>query len=57
MLAEIDVITKKDTRTAAYAIDLGVTLSFMWSLDATLRLVTFLRDWESLAAFDVGSFS
>ena len=28
----------------------------MWSLDATFRLVTFFRDWESLAAFKGGSF-
>jgi hypothetical protein len=29
----------------------------MWSFDATLRRVTFFRDWESLAAFKGASFS
>jgi hypothetical protein len=48
------VITKKDTRTAVYAIDLEVTLSFMWSLDATLHLEAF---FVGLGKLDAGSFS
>jgi len=35
---------KKPTCTAAYAIDRGVTLSFRWTFDATLRRTGFLMD-------------
>ena len=34
----------KHTWTAAYAIDLGVTLLFRWSFDATLRRTGLLLD-------------
>src|SRR6266849_9603640 len=36
--------TKTHTCTAAYAIDRGVTLSFRWSFDATLRRTLLLDE-------------
>src|SRR6266852_2567705 len=48
--------TKTHTCTAAYAIDRGVTLSFRWSLDATLRRTKLLSD-EVCRDFVGGLFS
>ena len=44
----------KHTWTAAYAIDLGVTLLFKWTLDATLRRTGLLHVFRNLAG---GMFS